>query len=222
MYSILAIILTIDLIGGSYIATMRALFTLGSWLIAIGCFAQEDYLSQMKSYRDSINTEFGDPERSILEEMDLSNFKGLDFYPVTERWVVSAMVEYIEGGEVFEMATSTERRPEYRPFAKLKFEIDGKPQELTAYQNVKLSQDPEYKDYLFLPFTDETNGDESYGGGRYLELDASKMNSSAEIDFNKCYNPYCAYNGKYSCPIPPKENSLNVKIEAGVKAFNHH
>jgi uncharacterized protein (DUF1684 family) len=176
----------------------------------------------MKTYRDSINTEFGDPEKSILEERDLPNFKGLDFYPVTVQWRVSAKVEYIEDGEEFEMATSTERRPKYRPFAKLKFEIDGKPQELTAYQNVKMSQDPEYKDYLFLPFTDETNGDESYGGGRYLELDASEMTSTAEIDFNKCYNPYCAYNGKYSCPIPPKENSLSVKIEAGVKAFDHH
>lgn len=185
-------------------------------------FAQSDYLDMMQHYRDSINKEFGDPELSILEEGDVKDFKGLDFFRVDEKFVVKAKVEKIVDGEVFEMTTSTERRPQYKPAVKLKFEIDGTPQELTAYQSVKLSQNIEYKNYLFLPFTDETNGNESYGGGRYLELDASDFTDFAEIDFNKCYNPYCSYNGKYSCPVPPKENSLSVKIEAGVKAYDHH
>ncbi|MFT4525659.1 MAG: hypothetical protein ACI85F_001814 [Bacteroidia bacterium] len=185
------------------------------------CIAQTDYQNHMVHYRDSINQEFGDPELSILEEGDVKGFQGLDFFPISQKFVVKAKVEKIVDGEVFEMATSTERRPKYKPAIKLKFEIDGKPQELIAYQSVKLSEDPEYVNYLFLPFTDQTNGDESYGGGRYLELDGSGFSDFAEIDFNKCYNPYCSYNGKYSCPVPPKENRLNVKIEAGVKAYDH-
>ena len=186
------------------------------------CFAQSDYQQLMRHYRDSINQEFGDPDLSILEEGDVKDFKGLEYFPANEKYVVKAKVEMISEGEIFEMATSTERKPKYKPAVKLFFEIDGESLELTAYQSVKLSQNIEYENYLFLPFTDETNGNESYGGGRYLELDASDFTDFAEIDFNKCYNPYCSYNGKYSCPVPPKENSLSVKIEAGVKAYDHH
>ncbi len=76
---------------------------------------------------------------------------------------------------------------------------------------------PEYKDYLFLPFTDLTTGDETYGGGRYLGLRIPKEGSPLIINFNLAYNPYCAYNEKYSCPIVPKENELPVAIRAGVK-----
>lgn len=77
----------------------------------------------------------------------------------------------------------------------------------------------EYNDHLFLPFLDDTNGDATYGGGRYIDLRIPK-NDIIKIDFNTAYNPYCAYNGKYSCPIVPSENYLPVKVEAGVKAFN--
>ena len=191
-------------------------------MVSGSSFGQTEYEKEMKVYRDSINKEFSDPELSILEEADIEGFKGLDFFPVNENFVVQAKVEWIKDGETFEMVTSTERRPQYQKAVKLSFQINGKKQELTAYKSVKLSQNEEYANYLFLPFTDETNGDESYGGGRYLELDASYFADVAEIDFNKCYNPYCSYNGKYSCPVPPKENSLSVKIEAGVKAYEHH
>ena len=76
-----------------------------------------------------------------------------------------------------------------------------------------------YKDYLFLPFTDPTNGVTTYGGGRYLDLmiPATKV---VQLDFNKAYNPYCAYSGNYSCPIPPEENHLEIEIKAGVKKYH--
>ena len=78
----------------------------------------------------------------------------------------------------------------------------------------------EYKDYLFLPITDLTSGDGSYGGGRYLDVKKSEVaQGKVVLDFNKLYNPYCAYNEKYSCPIPPAQNDLPIRIEVGVKDF---
>ena len=79
----------------------------------------------------------------------------------------------------------------------------------------------EYKDYLFLPFTDLTNGDTTYGGGRYIDMRIPEKNTII-LDFNQSYNPYCAYGGNYSCPIPPAENNLDIAITAGVKKFKAH
>jgi hypothetical protein len=81
----------------------------------------------------------------------------------------------------------------------------------------------EYADYLFLPFNDASNGKTTYGGGRFIDLEIPAAgNKTIEIDFNKAYNPYCAYNHNYSCPIPPDENNLNILVNAGVKDFAHH
>ena len=78
--------------------------------------------------------------------------------------------------------------------------------------------DPEYEDYLFIPFNDLTNGNETYDAGRYMDLETTDENTIV-IDFNKAYNPYCAYNDEFSCPIPPRENDLDVEIIAGVLAY---
>ena len=118
----------------------------------------------------------------------------------------------------FEMKTTTSRRPLYVKYGELHFEIDGISCQLNVYQNVEFSKKPGYKNSLFLPFTDYTSGVESYGGGRYIDLEIQKGNNWT-IDFNQAYNPYCAYNEKYSCPIVPEENDLKVEIKAGVKAF---
>ena len=91
---------------------------------------------------------------------------------------------------------------------------------MNIYQNLELISKPEYVDYLFVPFTDLTNGKGSYSGGRYIDT-RIPPGKKIVLDFNKAYNPYCAYNGKYSCPIPPEENHLEVEIRAGVKDFEH-
>ena len=78
--------------------------------------------------------------------------------------------------------------------------------------------DEGFEDYLFLPFLDDTNGEESYGGGRYIDLKIPEGDQMT-IDFNTAYNPYCAYDAKYSCPIVPRENYMDVEVRAGVKAF---
>ena len=136
----------------------------------------------------------------------------LNYFKVDEKYKVKAKFAKIENGEVFEMKTSTDRLPEYRVFGTLTFELDG-PQVLTLYQNV---QQP---DYLFLPFKDKTNTKETYGAGRYLEFSPEDL-SNPEIDFNFAFNPYCAYNKDFSCPIPPTANHLDISIPAGEKKWH--
>lgn len=156
-----------------------------------------------------------------MTKEDLKQFNALNFFPINTKYRVNAQLELVEDSKPFTMKTTTDRLPIYKLYGIAHFEIDGKPHKLEIYQSQQLILDPLYKDYLFLPYTDLTNGTESYGGGRYIDLEAPKGNEIV-IDFNQSYNPYCAYNKKYSCPIPPEANHLDVRIEAGVKAWSHH
>jgi uncharacterized protein (DUF1684 family) len=166
-----------------------------------------------------MNLKFADSSQSPLKQADLKQFTALNFFNIdTQHFVVKARFEKLEHEKPFAMKTTTQRLPEYKRFARLYFNIGGDECQLYVYQNLDLAKLPQYKNYLFIPFTDLSNGFETYGGGRYLDLE---MPDSEEIilNFNKAYNPYCAYNEKYSCPIPPKENHLNIAIKAGVLAF---
>ena len=108
----------------------------------------------------------------------------------------------------------------YRKYGIARFTLDNKKLELSIYQNQKLMTSLEYAEHLFLPFNDTSNGKSTYEGGRFIDLEIpSEGSQTIVIDFNKAYNPYCAYNHKYSCPIPPAENYLQVAISAGVKAY---
>ena len=118
------------------------------------------------------------------------------------------------------MRTSGTRTPSYRSMGTLTFRLGGAERHLTVYQNIDLVRNPTYANHLFVPFTDLTNGETTYGGGRYLELEGP-LGETVDLDLNRAYNPYCAYGGAYSCPIPPAENHLEVAVEAGVKAFAH-
>jgi uncharacterized protein (DUF1684 family) len=106
----------------------------------------------------------------------------------------------------------------------LEFEIDGRSFNLPVYQSKDMMKMLEHKDYLFFPFTDLTNGSKTYGGVRYIGLKIPKEGNNVIIDFNQAYNPYCAYSGRYSCPIVPQENHLDIEIRAGVKyaSQKHH
>ena len=185
-------------------------------------FAQKSDLGKIaREYQQQMNLDFANPEESPLEEKDLASFQGLDFFPVDTSYIVNAEFVRTPAEPPFAMKTSTDRLPIYVKYGELYFELEGKQLKLNVYQNQELIQDPEYFDYLFLPFTDLTNGNSTYGGGRYLDMripDSSKV----VLDFNKAYNPYCAYSGKYSCPVPPEENDLEVEIPAGVKSYKKY
>jgi uncharacterized protein len=177
-----------------------------------------DKIKSVQEFQEHINSEFKDPEESPLTPKDLQEFKSLEFFEIDTLYAVMADFVRTPSEPPFTMATSTDRRPVYVKYGEAYFELKGKKYKLNIYQNQELTIKPEYEDYLFLPFTDLTNGAGSYGGGRYIDLKIPS-GSTVLIDFNKSYNPYCAYSGRYSCPIPPAENNLKVKIPVGVKAY---
>jgi uncharacterized protein (DUF1684 family) len=181
-------------------------------------FAQKD-VATAKNFQAELNKSFADSLKSPLTKEDLKQFKGLDFYPIDEKYIVKATFIRTKKEKPFGMKTTTSRTPLYKKYGELYFLIDGKKLKLNVYQNVDLIKKPGYEDYLFLPFSDLTCGKESYIGGRYVDMKIQK-GKTWTIDFNKAYNPYCAYNYEYSCPIVPLENDLDVEINAGVKKFH--
>jgi uncharacterized protein (DUF1684 family) len=183
-------------------------------------FSQEKFdLAAAEKFQNELNSEYANPKTSPLMAEDISTFKALDFYPVNEKFFVVAKFIRTEDEKPFEMKTSTDRKPMYVKYGEAHFAIDGSAFKLNIYKNIELSEKEEYKDYLFLPFSDLTSGKESYVGGKYIDLKTPKGDTII-IDFNKSYNPYCAYNSKYSCPKVPLENDLNIEIRAGVKKFH--
>lgn len=172
-------------------------------------------------YQQKLNTSYKDATTSPLKKKDLKNFNGLDFFAVDSSFIVTANLTRIENAPVFEMATTTDRKPLYKEYGLLRFNINGQDLELTIYQSQDDLRDEKYKDYLFLPFTDNTSGNESYGGGRYMDVMITdiKDDNTIELNFNNTYNPYCAYNDDYSCPLTPRKNHLDIEIKAGIKAF---
>jgi len=170
-------------------------------------------------FQEKLNKEFANKEKSPLTEEDFKTFKALNFFPIDTNYRVKATLKFFENSKTFKMKTTTDRLPEYKIYASATFKINGVEHVLHIYQNQKLLLNTDYEDYLFLPFTDKTNGVTSYGGGRYIDLNIPKGDTMI-IDFNQAYNPYCAYNHKYSCPIPPSANDLNIEIPVGVKKYS--
>ena len=175
-----------------------------------------NYLQEITHYQQKLNDEYADPKTSPLLRPDRKHFESLPFYPIDSRYRVAATFVRTPGSPPFAMPTSTPRRTIYEKYGEAHFTLDGVAYRLPIYQSHELRATEQYRDHLFLPFTDLTSGDETYGGGRYLELTIPK-DDTIVIDFNKAYHPYCAYNPKYACPIPPKENNLPVAIRAGVR-----
>lgn len=172
-----------------------------------------------KAFQAQLNKEYADEKESPLKKEDLQHFKGLDFYDINVDFCVEAKLIRTPKEKPFVMPTSGTRTPLYVKYGELHFILQGKTCKLNVYRNIELSQMEKFKNHLFLPFTDLTSGVESYGGGRYIDLEATDKDTMI-VDFNQAYNPYCAYNEGYSCPIPPKENDLPVEVRAGVKKFH--
>jgi uncharacterized protein len=180
--------------------------------------AQNDLVLAEK-FQLELNNSYADSLKSPLTKEDFKHFKGLDFFSINEKYIVQATFIRTKKEKPFGMKTTTSRTPLYVKYGELHFLIDEKDFKLNVYQNKDLIKKPGYADYLFLPFSDLTCGKESYIGGRYVDMRIQK-GKIWTIDFNKAYNPYCAYNYKYSCPIVPLENDLDIEIFAGVKKFH--
>lgn len=189
------------------------------FLFSFGVFAQDNQIQLAEKFQLQLNEQFADSLQSPLLKEDLAVFKSLNFYTINKAFIVEGRFKKAKNEKAFEMKTSTARTPMYKKFGTLFFEIEGKKMQLNVYQNLELLGKPGFKDYLFLPFSDLTNGNETYIGGRYIDFRIPKT-KKVILNFNLAYNPYCAYNYKYSCPIVPLENDLNVEIKAGVKKFH--
>lgn len=199
---------------------MRTIQTLVFLMLLNFGFGQEKFDSaSVEKFQNELNAEYADAKTSPLTAEDLAVFKTLDFYPINEKFFVTAKFIRTEDEKPFEMKTSTDRKPLYVKYGEAHFMIDGKSFKLNIYKNIELSKKEGYNDYLFLPFSDLTSGNESYIGGKYIDLKTPKGDTII-IDFNTSYNPYCAYNPKFSCPKVPLENDLNIEIKAGVKRFH--
>lgn len=176
-------------------------------------------IAEILRFQEELNKTFRNPETSPLPDRYRKDFEGLAFFAPDTQWRVVARLERTPNALPFLMPTNTERKSREVVFGIAHFELGGEPRTFELYQNQELNEQEGYEDYLFLPFTDATNGVETYGGGRYIDL-AIPDGDSIVINFNKAYNPYCAYNKKYSCPLVPSVNALDIPVRAGVKAFD--
>lgn len=171
---------------------------------------------EVLEYQKELNESYLNIETTPLKEDELKDFKGLNFYPYNEKFVVKATLKRLKNQPVFKMPTSGKNQPNYKRYGILHFTINDQKFQLEVYQNIDLIKMKGYKKHLFLPFIDETSGNETYGAGRYLDIEIPK-GKEIVLDFNKAYHPYCAYTIGYSCPITPDVNFLKTEILAGVK-----
>ena len=200
---------------------MKILLSLFLLITTLSCAQDKQPLYGDTDWQRDMNADFKDATKSPLKDKDRKGFKSLNFFKFDSTYVVSAKLIRTPDSKWFKMKTTTDRVSQERVFGVLTFILKGRTHELNIYQGKDLMKDEEYVDYLFLPFLDNTNGDASYGGGRYIDMRIPEGDNLI-IDFNKAYNPYCAYNEKYSCPIVPRENSIDENIEAGVKVYEKH
>lgn len=179
------------------------------------------YIDKIQYKRNAKDLDFAKAESSPMTAELLKTFVKLNYFYPDPAYKVEGTFVKDTVQRIFEMKTSTDRLPLYSTFGKIHFTIDTVDCVLSAYQNVALSERPGYENYLFIPFRDLTSGEETYGAGRFLDFRYTGERT-VYLDFNLAYNPLCNYNHKYSCPIPPYENHLNVKILAGEKTFGDH
>jgi hypothetical protein len=165
-------------------------------------------LDQFRAQKDDF---FRHDRQSPLTPDQRREFAGLKYYPENPALRLASLIEEYPDKETVTMITSTGSAQEYLKYGRFSFEVNGEIATLQVYQ------DPE-GGFFFLPFVDATAPDETYGAGRYLDIEPIGGGQFL-IDFNYAYNPYCAYNLNWSCPLTPPENRLTVRIEAGEKNF---
>lgn len=176
----------------------------------------EDYAAFIQKERTEMETFLKSGTGSPFSQDSIS-FDGLKFFPADVKYRIKAKLKPIDGKKVVLLATSDGKEQKYLEYAFAEFELDGVQNQLLILEVMEMGPQ---RGKLFLAFSDETSGIETYGAGRYLDVKKVPAAKSVELDFNLAYNPYCAYNDKYSCPFPPKENLLKTAIRAG--EMNYH
>ncbi|AEE48498.1 protein of unknown function DUF1684 [Haliscomenobacter hydrossis DSM 1100] len=190
-----------------------------SWGMFLCCLqGQSDplFVKKIQQHRKAYLNDFKKNPASPLGKKELKN---VQFFAPDEQYMVLCQFSPTPDAEPFEMPTYSGVTKPYVQYGIAKFSLAGVDYQLSIYRSVSNTL-PQYRDYLFVPFKDLSNGEYTYGGGRYLDLRIKDIvDKKLTLDFNKAYNPYCAYSDGYSCPIPPEENHLKVSIPAGEKVF---
>jgi len=192
------------------------------WLISILFLLAQKITAQtfadsVFQHRQNYRNDFIKDEHSPLGAQDTA---WLRFFAPDKKYRVIATFKMTPDATNFQMPTHSGKAKTYRKYGYLTFVLKGERMQLEVYQSPDLMKIAEYKDHLFVPFNDLTNYEETYGGGRYLDLSLNDIrDNTVVLDFNKSYNPYCAYASGYSCPIPPEANRLPIPIKAGEKMF---
>jgi uncharacterized protein (DUF1684 family) len=193
------------------------LLMIAGFISCAGLKEQKQFNASIEAYQKSYMEGFLTNPRSPLGESDLDS---LDFYPPDVTWKVSCTCIEEKGAQPFDMPTYSGVTRRYILYAVANCRRGRQTFSVSLYQNIHPPVNPIYKNQLFLPFKDETNGENTYGGGRYINLQVTDTkNGSLMIDFNRSYNPWCAYSDGFNCPIPPKENHLKFEVAAGEKLF---
>lgn len=190
-------------------------------LLCLGLFGQskKEHCRAIKKHWKAYKKDFLKSDHAPL---DKKGVKAMSFFEPDLKYKVKCKFTRVMDAKPFEMATYSGTTILYAKYGTIDFSIDGKNYQLSLYKSPTLARMPQYREYLFIPFKDLTNGETSYGGGRYLDIKISEIENKTNIltlDFNKAYNPFCAYNDGYHCPIPPTENHLEVPILAGEMDF---
>lgn len=180
-------------------------------LASAGCEAKPLPGGDVNSWREEKDRFMRSSDSPVPPE-NRATFPPLLYYPIDPAYQVPASLNVAQGAEVLQIPTSTGQRRDMRRIGTLRFMLQGKELTLTAFIDANNND----MRRLFVPFGDFTNGNETYPGGRYLDLDRT-ASMAYDLDFNRAYNPFCVYNPKYDCPLPPKENRLAVPIRAGEK-----
>lgn len=177
---------------------------------------QTAYVTMIKKKRDEIDVFMKTSPDSPFGE-NLSAYKGLNYFPADLKFKVTASLTPIQNKKQVLLTTSDGKEERYMEFAWAEFDLSGFRNKLLILEMV--DEGPS-RGKLFLAFGDRTSGEDTYGAGRYLDVDRTQGSNSITLDFNLAYNPYCAYSDKFSCPLPPSENLLVIPISAGEKAYH--
>ncbi len=185
---------------------------------------EQEYIRELTEFRAEKDAFFREEPQSPIPSNERCDFQGLRYFPPNIALRVPARIEPLPDYQEVVLTTSDGQQRPFQRYATLHFEVDGTPAQLTAYLS-PLSQrqhgDHVHEEPMFIPFRDALAGKETYGAGRYVEVEGPEEGeSTVALDFNLAYNPYCAYNVNYSCPIPSAENTLRVPIRAGEMVYH--
>ncbi len=177
-------------------------------------FSDEAYLAGIKKERKEKNQTFKSSS-SPLEDADRATFDSLTYFPPARKYSVTADYQVLPNPDTVKMPMTTGATEPYLRFGKATFNLEGQRVSLTLFLKVKAADST-----FFVPFSDKTNGQNTYEGGRFLDIPKPAADENTiTLDFNKAYNPFCVYNYNYACPIPPAENRLPIAVTAGEKSF---